>query len=106
MIRSLSRRTLIAGATGLVREKLLAQQTDLTPTDQLFVRNHFTDFDPAKTGLTLGSWTLRMDGHVARPMTLSFSDLLEASLVRQEALLECAGNGESGTAVAMGEWEG
>ncbi len=39
-------------------------------------------------------------------MTLSFSDLLEATLVKQEALLECAGNGESGTAVAMGEWEG
>jgi DMSO/TMAO reductase YedYZ molybdopterin-dependent catalytic subunit len=39
-------------------------------------------------------------------MTLSFSDLLEARLTRQDALLECAGNGESGTAVAMCQWEG
>ena len=106
MIRSLSRRSLIAGAAGVLPGKLWAQQPDLTPTDQVFVRNHFTDFDPAKRGVTLASWTLRVEGRVTRPMTLSFSDLLEASLVKQEALLECAGNGEAGTAVAMGEWEG
>jgi DMSO/TMAO reductase YedYZ molybdopterin-dependent catalytic subunit len=39
-------------------------------------------------------------------VTSSFSDLLEAELVKQESLLECAGNGESGTAVAMCQWEG
>jgi DMSO/TMAO reductase YedYZ molybdopterin-dependent catalytic subunit len=106
MIRLLSRRGLIAGAAGFLPRGLRGQQTDLTPADQIFVRNHFTDFDPAKTGLTLASWSLRIDGRVARPITLSFSDLLESTLVKQEALLECAGNGESGTAVAMCQWEG
>lgn len=106
MIRSFSRRSLIAGVTGFLPGILFGQETDLTPTDQIFVRNHFTDFDPAKTGVTLASWTLRIEGHVTRPMTLCFSDLLESTLVKQQALLECAGNGESGTAVAMGEWEG
>jgi DMSO/TMAO reductase YedYZ molybdopterin-dependent catalytic subunit len=106
MIPGLSRRRLIVGATGLLQSKLYAQQPDLTPADQIFVRNHFTNFEPAKAGLTLASWTLRIEGHVARPITLNFSDLLESKLVKQQALLECAGNGESGTAVAMGEWEG
>jgi DMSO/TMAO reductase YedYZ molybdopterin-dependent catalytic subunit len=106
MIGLLSRRGLIAGAAGFLPRGLRGQQADLTPADQIFVRNHFTDFDPAKTGLTLASWSLHIDGRVTRPITLSFSDLLESTLVKQEALLECAGNGESGTAVAMCQWEG
>lgn len=106
MIRSLSRRSVIAGAAGLLPGKLLAQRPDLTPADQIFVRNHFTDFDLSNSGLSLASWTLRIEGRVTRPMALCFSDLLEASLVKQEALLECAGNSEAGTALAMGEWEG
>jgi len=106
MIPLLSRRSLLTGATASLAGELLSQQTDLTATDQIFARNHFTDFDPAKAELTLASWSLRIEGRVTHPMTLSFSDLLETHLAKQESLLECAGNGESGTAVAMCRWEG
>src|SRR6202043_2078163 len=48
----------------------------------------------------------RIEGNVAHPVELSFSDLLESPAAKQECILECAGNGESGAAVGMGIWQG
>jgi DMSO/TMAO reductase YedYZ molybdopterin-dependent catalytic subunit len=96
-----SRRRLLTGAAGLAGGALRAGQPDVTQADQFFVRDHFEEPD-----LSLATWTLRVEGRVARPLELTFSDLLEARTVEQPAVLECAGNGESGAAVAMGIWKG
>lgn len=76
----------------------------VTPVNQFFLRNHHGEPD-----LRMGTWTLAVEGRVARPSRLGFSDLLEAPLTSIEAVLECAGNGAGGGAgalVANGQWEG
>ncbi len=72
-----------------------------TPEEFFFTRDHFPEPD-----LMLSTWRLKVEGRVSRPCELSFSDLLEASTRKIEALLECAGNVASGFAVANGVWEG
>jgi DMSO/TMAO reductase YedYZ molybdopterin-dependent catalytic subunit len=78
-----------------------ADASDVTPADQFFVRDHFPEPD-----LSIRDWQLGVEGRVSRPLTLTFSDLLESQAVKQASLLECAGNGERGGAVSMGVWEG
>jgi DMSO/TMAO reductase YedYZ molybdopterin-dependent catalytic subunit len=103
MHKQLSRRGLLLGAASLLTSTshVSAGQLDFTPPEQVFARDHFSE--PA---LSLVSWTLRIEGAVSRPLRLTFSDLLEAPVTRQDAVLECAGNTEHGTGVAMGAWEG
>jgi DMSO/TMAO reductase YedYZ molybdopterin-dependent catalytic subunit len=96
MNRQVSRREWLLFAGGLA-----SGQTNVTPADELFIRSHF-----AEPRLLLSSWRLRVDGHVAHPLELSFSDLLETSPTTQEAVLECAGNGTAGNGVGTGVWQG
>lgn len=74
---------------------------DLTPADLFFVREHFRE-----PTVSLTNWKLRVEGRVERPLTLSVADLLESETKTVEAVLECAGNVEGGSAVSNGEWEG
>lgn len=81
---------------------LSSNKETITPVDQFFLRNHHEE-----PRLTLGSWKLSLEGKVARPLQLTFSDLLEAPTTKLEAVLECAGNGATtGVLVACGYWEG
>ncbi len=80
---------------------LQAVKDNLTPVEVFFVRDHFPTNVPS-----LLEWRLRVEGKVARPFELSFSDLLLEPAERREALLECAGNGPAGYAVSNGVWEG
>lgn len=74
----------------------------ITPVGQFYLRNHHEE-----PQLTLASWKLKIEGKVARPLQLTFSDLLEAPVTKLEAVLECAGNGATtGVLVACGYWEG
>jgi sulfane dehydrogenase subunit SoxC len=76
----------------------------VTPVNQFFLRNHHGEPD-----LRMANWTLTVEGRVAHPLRLRFSDLLEAPPSSMEAVLECAGNGAGGPAgalVANGQWEG
>ncbi|MFN0169494.1 MAG: molybdopterin-dependent oxidoreductase [Bryobacteraceae bacterium] len=77
-------------------------QGSITPSANFFLRNHHREPD-----LSMADWRLRVEGMVASPLELSFSDLLEAPLTRLEAVLECAGNDAGGgVLVANGLWEG
>jgi DMSO/TMAO reductase YedYZ molybdopterin-dependent catalytic subunit len=76
-------------------------QGSLTPPDLFFVRDHFSE--PA---LSLENWQLRIEGRVAHPRDVSFSDLLELPAKKVEAVLECSGNGTHGSAASNGRWEG
>jgi DMSO/TMAO reductase YedYZ molybdopterin-dependent catalytic subunit len=93
----------LAGASGPqnLSYPLREIQGSLTPPDLFFVRDHFSE--PV---LSLESWQLRIEGRVAHPRQVSFSDLLELPTKKLEAVLECSGNGPHGSAASNARWEG
>ena len=64
-----------------------ALESWLTPADNFFTINHygFPTVDP-------GTWRLSVDGLVARPLSLSLSDLMARPRREVECTLECSGN--------------
>jgi DMSO/TMAO reductase YedYZ molybdopterin-dependent catalytic subunit len=82
-----------------VSSSLEAVRNGITPVDQFFVRSHF---DVPQT--SMDDWKLRIEGKVAHPMELTFSDLLIAPTQKLEAVLECSGNVQ--LLVSNGVWEG
>ena len=108
---SLSRRAWLLSMSGLpllgaaepqnISFPLQQVQGTITPAEFFFVRDHFSEPE-----MSLGAWRLRVEGRVARPCELTFSDLLESPTRKLEAVLECAGNVASGAAVSNGVWEG
>ena len=76
--------------------------TDITPYELFFVRNNYDGppMDPAH-------YTLRVDGEVDNPLTLTLDDLRRLEPITQTITLECAGNGRSfHTPKASGiQWE-
>ena len=82
-----------------VSSSLEAVQNGITPVDQFFVRSHF---DVPRIGMA--EWKLRIEGKVAHPIELTFSDLLTSPTQKSEAVLECAGNVQ--LLVSNGIWEG
>jgi DMSO/TMAO reductase YedYZ molybdopterin-dependent catalytic subunit len=93
----------LAGASGPpnLSYPLRELQGSLTPPDLFFVRDHFSE-----PTVSLESWQLRIEGRVARPRQVSFSDLLELPTKKLEAVLECSGNGTHGSAASNAQWEG
>jgi DMSO/TMAO reductase YedYZ molybdopterin-dependent catalytic subunit len=65
-----------------------ALRTFETRNDLFFVRSHHI---PPTAPAT--SWTLAIDGDVARPLTLTLDDLRRMRAERRAVTLECAGNG-------------
>lgn len=59
----------------------------ITPTDVFYSRNHgpIPDLDPE-------TWSLRVDGQVSRPLTLTLDQLQAFEHVTLSATLQCAGN--------------
>ncbi len=112
----LSRRNLFVGAAAAVLPRVLrsADQADLsrmivksprpedlempldgfteliTPIDRFFVRCH--TYTPK---VNESEWSLKIDGVVERPMTLTMADLKKLPRVELVGVLECAGNGRS-----------
>src|SRR5690606_33123816 len=60
----------------------------ITPVPQHYVRNHFPVPD-----VHAASWRLRVEGAVARALSLSLAELRELPAVTRTVTLECAGNG-------------
>lgn len=60
----------------------------ITPVDRFFVRCH--TYTPK---VNLNEWSLKIDGRVDRPITLTMDDLKKLPRVEMVAVLECAGNG-------------
>src|SRR5579872_840342 len=63
----------------------------ITPVDRFFVRCHTYLPEPAN----LSDWTLKLDGVVNQPLTLTMADLMKLPRVETVAVLECAGNGRT-----------
>jgi Oxidoreductase molybdopterin binding domain len=60
----------------------------ITPIDRFFVRCH--TYTPK---VNLSDWSLKIDGVVEQPMTLTMDDLKKLPRVELVGVLECAGNG-------------
>src|SRR5579863_3918625 len=85
----------------------------ITPIHRFFVRSH--TYSPQ---VNASVWSLKVDGVVDRPMTLTLADVKKLPRVELVGVLECAGNGRSfydprvaGTqwadgAVGNGRWAG
>jgi DMSO/TMAO reductase YedYZ molybdopterin-dependent catalytic subunit len=64
--------------------------TWLTPIDAFFVRQHLP-----RPQVELATYTLKVDGLVAKPLQLTLDDLRKLPQHTVPATLECAGNGRS-----------
>src|SRR4051812_26628916 len=62
----------------------------LTPNDRFYVRGHF----PIPQ-LKVETWRLKVEGAVAKPLELSYAELLGMPARTITATMECAGNGRS-----------
>ena len=62
----------------------------ITPIDRFFVRCH--TYTPT---VKLSDWSLKIDGKVDHPQTLTMTDLKALPRVELVSVLECAGNGRS-----------
>lgn len=62
----------------------------ITPIDRFFVRCH--TYTPT---VNLSEWSLKIDGLVDKPATLTLSDLKKLPRFELVSVLECAGNGRS-----------
>src|SRR5260370_964012 len=95
-------------------EMRLSGFTDaITPIERFFVRCH-----PYTPHVDIKTWTLKLEGVVNRPVTLTMADLKKLPRVELTGVLECAGNGRSfyqprvaGTqwaygSVGNGKWSG
>src|SRR5262245_25385625 len=68
----------------------LLGETYVTPNDLFFVRHHWNPTMP-----DLAAWTLKVDGEVERPLSLSLADLKAMPRASTTCVLQCAGNGRS-----------
>jgi sulfite oxidase len=85
------RRLLQMNGYPLNAETPLELLTDyLTPVDLLFVRSHWIPRVPEAR-----AWRLKIDGDVARPMSLSIADLKQFPRAETTCVLQCAGNGRA-----------
>jgi sulfite oxidase len=95
----------------------LLRKYDHTPKEILFNRFHYPhEGDAAWYGTTapptddmVKNWTIRVDGLVQRPRTLTIADLEARPHEKRVSVLQCAGNGRSFYAakqkVAGGQWQ-
>ena len=76
----------------------------LTPNDQFYVRWHLSIIPPQ---VDVTNFRLAVDGHVARPLSLSLAELLTLPRVEIVAVNQCSGNsrGLFQPRVPGGQWE-
>lgn len=79
-----------------------ALSSSLTPSEQFFVRNHFT-----VPKLDLHNWRLKVEGLVERPLTFTYEELAKIPSRTISAVMECAGNSRIFLSPKVGglQWE-
>lgn len=75
----------------------------ITPVEHFYVRCHL----PVPSGLDAQGWSLRVEGEVGAPVSLTLADLRALPAVTTTVTLECAGNGRAffSPAVAGIQWK-
>jgi len=74
---------------------------NITPNSDVFIRNHFTT-----PTINEEKWALDVAGMVAKPIKLSYSDILLTASEHRTITLECAGNLSGGAGVSTPVWSG
>ncbi len=75
---------------------------EITPTDAFYVVSKNL-VDPT---VDAGSWSLKIDGLVDKPMTLSYTDILRRDSVEFISTLECISNRVGGGFISTAVWAG
>jgi DMSO/TMAO reductase YedYZ molybdopterin-dependent catalytic subunit len=75
--------------------------SNVTPNSDFFIRNHFNT-----PTINEQKWTLDVAGMVAKPIKLSYSDILLTASEHRTITLECAGNLSGGAGVSTSAWTG
>lgn len=70
--------------------RLAGFNDEITPIERFFVRTH--TYTPQ---VDLGTWSLKVEGTVNRPFTLTMAELKKLPHVEMVSVVECAGNGRS-----------
>jgi len=73
----------------------------ITANPDFFIRNHFQT-----PQISSDAWNLEIAGMVAKPVKLSYSDLLLMDPLRLPCTMECAGNLSGGKGVGNALWSG
>ncbi|OYY73057.1 molybdopterin-dependent oxidoreductase [Sphingomonas sp. 28-63-12] len=78
-------------------------QDIITPNDRFFVRWHYDDIP---LSVDVASFRLRVEGHVARQLSLSLAEILKMPRIEVTAVNQCSGNSRSRFAppVPGGQW--
>jgi len=87
-------------------DRLLGQQASkttkpITPNEEFYV----TSYRSPPT-IRLNDWSLSLKGLVERPITLTYEQLIEKSVVSRIVTLECVGNTIGGEFISTAEWTG
>ncbi len=86
------------GEAEISRTPLKTLDEFITPTHFHYVRDHLTDVPRSD----LSDWSLRIEGLVESPTTLSLDDLKRLPTVENTVTMECAGNGGANGAIGAG----
>lgn len=77
---------------------------EITPNDQFYVvSKNPPGFDPV---VNAGRWSLDVAGLVARPLRLTYEDLVAMPAVEQSQTLECISNEIGGDLISTAKWKG
>ncbi len=82
--------------------QLFDQTPFLTPNDRFYridTALSFPSVDPAR-------WTLRIDGRVRRPLTITYDQLLARPMVERTVTLTCVSNEVGGPYISNAVWQG
>jgi len=93
-------------ATAGFLDRLFGQQArkptkPITPNEEFYV----TSYRSPPT-IRLHSWSLALKGLIERPVTLTYEQLVEKSVVSSVVTLECVGNIIGGEFISTAEWSG
>jgi DMSO/TMAO reductase YedYZ molybdopterin-dependent catalytic subunit len=69
-------------------------------------RHYVVDTSIIDPDVDAGSWRLRVDGLVGRPLELGYGELLAMAAVEQYVTLQCISNGVGGDLVGTAKWTG
>jgi DMSO/TMAO reductase YedYZ molybdopterin-dependent catalytic subunit len=79
------------------------QSAEITPNNQFYEVSKNIVSNPTVNGST---WTLRVDGEVAQPFTLTYAELMKLSLKKQYETMMCISNEVGGSYMSNALWEG
>lgn len=83
--------------------EIVFDQIFTTPVDQFYVTQYDRSLTP---NVDIKTWTLKIDGLVEKPLTLTYDDVKKYPAVEDMRTLECIGNPVGGGLIGNTVWKG